>query len=868
MRKEQIVKHFKKITALCASVVLGVCSVISSSSTALAADTNTADVKTSSVPEGFVYADGTHFMCDGVPFYFAGCNSYDMFTLGDGSSKDSNEDIENKYMYKDQIDSRMQQMEDNGVTVLRTWGFSNETWHGFELAPGEYNEAEFMLFDYIMYSAQEHNIRVIITLENYWEAYGGIDKKLSWAGLTGGSHANRAQYFSNETCKQWYKDYAKHFAERTNYFTGVQYKDDPTIFAWDLMNEPRYQDACEDSTGLTLRAWVDEMGEYIKSVDPNHMVYAGLEGHGLKYGFGGDEGNPFVYIQQSPYIDFCSAHPYPDEHWANMTPEDTKTTMLQWIADSHEVVGKPFVVTEFNVHSSLSAEEYEAYWKAVFDTIEEQDTAGGLFWEFNDRKLSEFTVMNGDPILTYFKAHAERMQNQTPKNSLSGKNLRVNLDAPEDVQLSYQMLQGEATGLQLDDTKLSADSYSMTENTITIAKDVLAKLEIGTHTVKLLTTEGNQPTVKLIVYSKASEEAARSVIDDFESYDDDTAVAMAYHSNSNGDKLTLTLDKEHVKNGKAALKYDYSVADGGAGYCGATKNLGSADWTGFDGIRFWILSDGSNRETTFQFVDGAGAYWESVQKVTAEEGWTEVKIPFSDFHVQQWGTAAETPTLSGVKEFSLYTGQNGNPGTGVWYFDDIGLYSDKTPVVTIETTVTTTTTTTTTETETTSSAADTTSETASSESTTETTASTMETIAQTTVSSSSAADSSESTTETETTSSAADTTSETASSENTTETVAFTTETTVSTTETTAQTTASSSEVLGQVLYGDVNLDGRVDITDAVLLNKATAGVVTLNDAARQNADCDADGMTDTNDATVLLRFLVQIINNLPEMAE
>ena len=185
-------KHFKKITALCASVVLGVCSVISSSSTALAADTNTADVKTSSVPEGFVYADGTHFMCDGVPFYFAGCNSYDLVTLGDGSSKDSNEDIENKYMYKDQIDSRMQQMEDNGVTVLRTWGFSNETWHGFELAPGEYNEAEFMLFDYIMYSAQEHNIRVIITLENYWEAYGGIDKKLSWAGLTGGSHANRA----------------------------------------------------------------------------------------------------------------------------------------------------------------------------------------------------------------------------------------------------------------------------------------------------------------------------------------------------------------------------------------------------------------------------------------------------------------------------------------------------------------------------------------------------------------------------------------------------------------------------------------------------------------------------------------------------
>ena len=82
----------------------------------------------------------------------------------------------------------------------------------------------------------------------------------------------------------------------------------------------------------------------------------------------------------------------------------------------------------------------------MFDTIEEQDAAGGLFWEFNDRKRSEFTVMDGDPILTYFKAHAERMQNQTPKNSLSGKNLRVNLDAPEDVTLSYQMMQGKASG--------------------------------------------------------------------------------------------------------------------------------------------------------------------------------------------------------------------------------------------------------------------------------------------------------------------------------------------------------------------------------------------------------------------------------------
>ena len=661
--------------------------------------------KESKVPEGIVYTEGTHFMCDGEPFYFAGCNSYDLFTLGDGSSTATNEDIETKFMYKDQIDSRMQQMEDNGVTVLRTWGFSNETWHGFELAPGEYNEAEFMLFDYIMYSAQEHNIRVIITLENYWEAYGGIDKKLSWAGLSGGSHTNRAQYFTNEQCKQWYKDYAKHFAERTNYFTGEKYKDDPTVFTWDLMNEPRYQDAGEDSTGITLRAWVDEMAEYIKSVDTNHMVYAGLEGHGTRYNFGGDEGNPFVYIQQSPYIDFCSAHPYPDEHWANMTVEDTRIAMIKWIEDSHNEVGKPFVVTEFNVHSSLPEAEYEEYWHAVFDTIEEYDAAGGLFWEFNDRKLSEFTVMNGDAILDYFKKHSENMQNKAPMNSLSAKIKSVNIDEPTELELTYLMMTGEAAGLQIDDKDLTAGKdYTMADGKITLSVDAVSNLSIGMHTVKLVTTEGNQPTIKIEVYSKASQEAKRSIIDDFESYDDNTAISVAYSVNRNGDALNISLEKENVKNGNSAMKYEYSVANGGPGYCGATKNLAGADWSGFDGIKFWILSDGSNRETTIQFVDGAGAYWESIQKATAEEGWKEVKIPFSDFNNQQWGVQADAPTLEGVKEISIYAGPNGNPGTGTWYFDDIGLYKDgvvgttttETTTTTTETTTTTTNTTTTT----------------------------------------------------------------------------------------------------------------------------------------------------------------------------
>ena len=68
----------------------------------------------------------------------------------------------------------------------------------------------------------------------------------------------------------------------------------------------------------------------------------------------------------------------------------------------------------------------------------------------------------------------------------------------------------------------------------------------------------------------------------------------------------------------------------------------------------------------------------------------------------------------------------------------------------------------------------------------------------------------------------------------------------------------------GDVLYGDINLDGKVELVDAVLLNKAAADVVALNNQQRANADCDVNNEVNANDAIVLLKFLVQIIDELP----
>ena len=94
-----------------------------------------------------------------------------------------------------------------------------------------------------------------------------------------------------------------------------------------------------------------------------------------------------------------------------------------------------------------------------------------------------------------------------------------------------------------------------------------------------------------------------------------------------------------------------------------------------------------------------------------------------------------------------------------------------------------------------------------------------------------------------------------------------TTETTTTTSVTTATTEATGETTTADdsVLYGDVNLDGDVDLSDAVLLNKAVAGVVELNDQQKKNADCAAGGGIGGDDSMSLLRFLVHLINQLPE---
>ena len=115
--------------------------------------------------------------------------------------------------------------------------------------------------------------------------------------------------------------------------------------------------------------------------------------------------------------------------------------------------------------------------------------------------------------------------------------------------------------------------------------------------------------------------------------------------------------------------------------------------------------------------------------------------------------------------------------------------------------------------------------------------------------------------ETTTTAVTAETTASAATSDST---ASKTTEKTTAASEETTTAPVTTVSVDPSALYGDVNLDGDVDLADAVLLNKAISGAVELGTKQRINAECYADGVVTVDDSMTLLQFLVHLRNSLP----
>lgn len=213
-----------------------------------------------------------------------------------------------------------------------------------------YNDGENGLqrLDYVLSKAAQVNVKLILVLVNNWHQFGGMDQYVVWFG-----REHHHEFYTDPEIKQAYKNWVHHLITRTNTLTGRPYRDDPTIFAWELANEPRGiggagRDTKTGWTKNTITEWAREMSDYIKSVDPNHMVAVGdegfLDGGGSHWTYEANDGVDHAALTALPSIDFGTFHNYPD-HWGT-----TMEWAKKWIVDHLKIareLDKPTIMEEY-----------------------------------------------------------------------------------------------------------------------------------------------------------------------------------------------------------------------------------------------------------------------------------------------------------------------------------------------------------------------------------------------------------------------------------------------------------------------------------------------------------------------------------------
>lgn len=102
------------------------------------------------------------------------------------------------------------------------------------LAPSLGAQEVFQGLDYVMDEARQRGLKVILAFGSNWTPVGGIPQYLQWAGT-----ADRQQFYVSPQIIGWYKDWISTLIRRVNSINGRVYRDDPTIMAFDLLNEPR-----------------------------------------------------------------------------------------------------------------------------------------------------------------------------------------------------------------------------------------------------------------------------------------------------------------------------------------------------------------------------------------------------------------------------------------------------------------------------------------------------------------------------------------------------------------------------------------------------------------------------------------------------
>lgn len=272
--------------------------------------------------EYFVQTNGTKLYEGSNTFTVTGVNSYDL-----------------AYKTNSEIKTTIQELNALGVNTIRFWLFGDGTKDGFQPQAGIINEDRFKSADYILSVASQYNMKVIPVLGNNWSDYGGKKQYLSWVGQNG---VDDSFFYENSSAMQLYLNYVNKVLSRRNSYKNISYWDDPTILAWDLMNEPRYTGSVYYSKMLT--DWAIQVASYTKSSDKNHLVMFGTET------LANDQGDSTEILCQIKQVDICSIHLYTQlNDQAIYSSEKDLLNILQVQKNAANAINKPVIIGELGI---------------------------------------------------------------------------------------------------------------------------------------------------------------------------------------------------------------------------------------------------------------------------------------------------------------------------------------------------------------------------------------------------------------------------------------------------------------------------------------------------------------------------------------
>lgn len=245
-----------------------------------------------------------------------------------------------------------------GVTNLRVLvgadgpnGVPSRVEPTLQTEPGVYNDTLLDGLDYLLYELEKRNMQAVLYLHNAWEWSGGYEQYYSWATgeepiipiLDGWPKymSNASRFLSNDVAKAMYDDHIRFILTRTNRYTGRAYRDEPSIYAWEIANEPR---AFDEAHKKVFVQWIDHAVRIIKNLDPNHLLTTGSEG---VWGCEMDS-DLCQAIHALPDIDYMTCHIWP-YNW-NWYQQDWRTLVEDYIALHERIasrIDKPFVIEEF-----------------------------------------------------------------------------------------------------------------------------------------------------------------------------------------------------------------------------------------------------------------------------------------------------------------------------------------------------------------------------------------------------------------------------------------------------------------------------------------------------------------------------------------